>query len=153
MNRKKFTAACMMMICFLLIGCSGVSAKTSISYTFSVETGDSVKITLDTSDGYSMTSDLPFAISKDDETLSQGTFITADTYYMYVDAVNTQENIELLESKSNNHVEYIFWCYSDTEYDYAILLKDSNTGILLGNNISRESAEECFERMQFTVIE
>lgn len=152
MRIKKLTAVCMVMICFLLAGCSGVSTKTTISYTFSVTTGDSVKITLDTSNGYSMTSDVPFAITKDGETLSQGTFITADDYYSYAEAVETQENAKLLASDSNDRIEYIFWSYSDTEYDYAILLKDASTGIILGNNISRESAEECFERMQFTVI-
>lgn len=40
---------------FTLTGC--VSTK---SYTFDVETGDKIEIELDTSDGYDITSNLPF---------------------------------------------------------------------------------------------
>ena len=38
-----------------LTGCT-----TNKSYTYTVETGDKVKITLNTTDGYDLSSDLPF---------------------------------------------------------------------------------------------
>lgn len=153
MNAKKIAAAFIAAMCLSLGGCSGspsVSVKSNISYTFLVDTGDNVKITLDTTDDYSMTSDLPFVISKSGETLTQGTFITADTYRSYVDLIESQDNTEMLDSGSKDGIEYIFWSFED-EFDYAILLENSDTGVLLGNNISKESAVECFERMTFSL--
>ena len=41
---------------------------------------------------------------------------------------------------------------NDQEYDYAIHLKDSKTGILIGNNVSEKSAKECFSRLTFSII-
>ena len=53
-----------MYICILLTGCT-----TSKSYTFKVETGDEIEVKLNTNDGYDITSDLPFSVLKDEETL------------------------------------------------------------------------------------
>ena len=44
-----------------------------------------------------------------------------------------------------------FWSYQDAEYDYAILIEESETGIILGNNVSEDSAKECFERLHFEI--
>ncbi len=52
----------------MLLTLTGCSA--SKSYTFDVKTGDKIEIKLNTNDGYDITSDLPFSILKDQETLS-----------------------------------------------------------------------------------
>ncbi len=106
---------------FALTGCQ---TSTSKSYTFSVETGDSIKVSLNTADGYDITSELPFVVSCDGNTLSQGTFIVADGFELYKEMINGDESAVIL---------------------------DSGTGILLGNNVSEESAKECFERLTFSV--
>ena len=72
--------SCMVLIVGVVIGCCACSTNSSKAYTFKVDTGDQVKVELNTADGYDITSDLPFVISKDNKTLSQGTFITADDY-------------------------------------------------------------------------
>ena len=146
----KHMAAAFVTAVFLFTGCSGIGSTTR-SYTYSVETGDSVKITLDTSDDYEITSDLPFVISKDGETLSQGTFITASAYQEYVGTIENQEGVQLLDSGTKDGIEYIFWSDQDAEYDYAILIEESETGIILGNNVSEDSAKECFERLHFEI--
>lgn len=154
--RKKVIEWCLVLCALLaMTGCGTDSEGTNTykSYTFSVETGDSVKILLDTSDDYDMTLDLPFEISSDDEVLSQGIFITADDYEQYVEVVNNDEGAVLLESSTKDGNQYIFWSYNDAEYDYAILIADSNTGVLLGNNVSKESAEECFERLEISLTD
>ena len=46
----------------------------------------------------------------------------------------------------------IYLIQNDQEYDYAIHLKDSKTGILIGNNVSEKSAKECFSRLTFSII-
>ena len=129
----------------LFVGCG--NAKTSKSYTFNVETGDSVKVKLDTSDKYNITSEVPFEISQDGDVKSQGTFIFGEAYEQYKDVVDTDENAELLDSGNKDGNEYVFWSYNDSEYNYAILIKGSSTGLILGNNVSEESAKECFNRL------
>lgn len=140
--------SCLMMA---FAGCG--SSTTSKSYTYSVDNGDSIKVSLDTSDSYDISSDNPFEISCDGEVLSSGTFATADSFEQYVAAVETDENAVLLESGEKDGNEYIFWSYDDSEFDYAIKIANSNTLILLGNIVSEESAKVCFERLTISVAE
>ena len=127
-----------------LTGCT-----TNKSYTYTVETGDKVKITLNTTDGYDLSSDLPFAISKDGNTLSQGTFIQESYYEQYVNAANTQGQI--IDRGSNDNIEYVFNSYNNSEYNYVIKIKYSNTALLLGNPNSQEEAKKCFELLSFSL--
>jgi len=136
------------LISIMIIGCSTNSSKT---YTFTVDNGDKIKITLDTSDDYDISSDLPFSISCNEEILSRGSFIFGEAYEQYVSVVETDEKAELLDCGTKGGNEYIFWCYNDSEYNYAILVNNSNTGIIIGNLVSEESAKECFDRLDITV--
>jgi len=148
--KKQYRCFCAALLCIIcLTGCGNV--HTSITYTFSVSTGDSVDIKFDTTDDYQITSDLPFEISQDGTLLTSGSFISADGYQMYVDVVNADDDAEIIESSSNDTLEYIMWNYNDTEFNYAILIKDSQTGILLGNQTSEESAREVFHRMEISL--
>lgn len=138
-------------MCVLLsmVGCNA-KVKKSMTYKYSVDTGDEIKITLDTSDEYKLTPELPFSISHDGETLSQGQFIIAESYSQYVDVVNSDEKATLIDSGSKDGNEYIFWSYNDSEYNYAVLIADSNTGVVIGNPVSEEAATECFERIDIS---
>lgn len=133
----------------LLTGCT-----TTKSATYTVETGDSIKITLDTSDGYDMDMDSPFTITKDKETISSGMFITLDEYEQFLDAVEQDADATIISEKTENGIDYLYYQYNGdgdyTEYNYIIKINDSNTGVLLGNIVSQESAEECFKRLTFT---
>lgn len=122
---------------------------TNKSYTYTVETGDKIKITLNTTDGYDITSDLPFTISKDSNDLSQGQFIQGSYYDQYVEAANTQGTI--IDQGSNDTIEYVFYSYNDQEYNYIIKIKNSNTALLLGNPNSQEEAETCFKLLSFSL--
>ncbi len=134
----------------LLTGCGSSSngVKTSKSFTYDVETGDKVKITLNTSDNYDLTSSIPFTISKDDEDLTKGIFLTEANYEYYKKAAEQGSNVKIIDSGSKDGIDYIFYNYKDTEFNYVIKIKDSNTGILLGNNVSEKSAKECFNRLE-----
>lgn len=147
---KKRLICWVAMLCMVLTvtGCS-----TSVAFTFNVETGDSIKVSLDTSDDYGLTSSLPFEISCGDEVQSQGTFILGETYEQYVSAVETDANATLLDSGTKDGNEYIFWSYNDSEYNYAVKVGGSDTGLLIGNIVSEESAKECFERLTISVAE
>lgn len=130
---------------FTLTGCN--MAK---SYTFDVETGDKIKIELNTTDGYDLSSSLPFTVSKDGSVLSQGTFITLDGYDDYVDRVNNDTNSTILDSGSMNGVTYTFYSYNDTEFNYIIKIDNSNTALLLGNPNSQNEAQTIFELLTFS---
>lgn len=151
---KKFTKILSMLLIsvmlVLLTGCGSSSdgVRSSKSYTYNVETGDSIKITLDTRDDYDITSSLPFTISKDDEDLTKGIFLTETNYQYYKKATESGANVKVIDSGSNDNIDYIFYNYNDTEFNYVIKVKDSKTGILLGNNVSEESAKECFDRLE-----
>ena len=151
MKRKLLLFSCVAMMIASLCGCNPVHTTKHVSYTYSVETGDRVEIKLDTTDNFSLSSDLPFQISQNDEVLSQGIFMSAENYNTYLDTINNDENAEVIDSGQKDGFEYVMWNYGDKEYDYAILIEDSNTGILLGNDVSEESAKECFRRLTISL--
>lgn len=130
----------------VLTGCT-----TNKSYTFKVDNGDKIKIQLNRTDGYDISSDLPFTISKDGKTLSQGSFIQGSYYDKYVNAVNTDSLAKVIDSGSKDDIEYVFYTYNNSEYNYIIKVKNSNTGILLGNQNSQEDAEKCFGLLTFSL--
>lgn len=132
----------------MMTGCNDNSTK---AYTFSVDNGDSIKVSMNTMDNYDISSELPFAITCNGELQSQGTFIQGDAFAQYKNVVENDENAELIDAGEKDGNEYIFWCYNGSEYNYAILIADSNTGIVLGNVVSEESAKECFGRLTISV--
>ena len=140
---KRF-ACIIFMIMLFITGCG----KTTISYTFKVETGDNIIVSLVSNDGYSLSSDIPFVISKGKKELSQGTFIWADYYDAYVDSVSSDEKAKIIDEGEKDNYSYVMWNYDDSEFNYVIKINGTNTGILLSNNISEESAKECFERLE-----
>ena len=139
----------LVLVCALVLTLTGCT--TTKSYTFDVETGDSIKVKLNTSDGYDISSNLPFAISKDGEVLSQGTFITMAGYNQYIDTVKNDINSKVLDSGSKNGITYTFYSYNNSEYNYIIKVDSSNTGIILGNPNSQVEAETIFNLLRFSV--
>ena len=146
---KKIFCVLLVFVSVILVTATGCS--TSITLTWDVETGDSIKIKLDTTDGYDMTSELPFSISKDGESLSQGTFITIDGYNQYMNAVETDPTANVIETDTRNGITYTFYSVNNSEFNYIIKIDGSNTGILLGNPNSKAEAEEIFNRLTISV--
>lgn len=132
----------------VLTGCT-----TTLSYTFEVETGDSVKVGLNTTDGYKISYKVPFEISLDDEVLSTGTFVTLDQYNQYKDAVDMDNNVKIIDSGSKDDITYVFYSYNNEEYNYLIKINDSKTGLLIGNIVSEKSAKEVFDRLTITLAD
>lgn len=120
------------------------------SVTFTVETGDKVEIKLDASDGYSITTNLPFAITKDDNVVTEGAFLTLDEFEQFKETILNNEESTIIDQDDEG--TYIFFNYKDTEYDYLIKLPRSNTALVLKNEVSIESAEEVLDRLTITVI-
>lgn len=105
------------------------------------------RVSLDTTDKYKITSDVPFTISQDGKEQTLETFIHGDAYTQYVSVIETDEKAVLLDSGTKDGNEYEFWCYDGKEYNYAIMIAESNTGMILGNPVSKKSAKDCFNRL------
>lgn len=135
-------------ILLILTGCTTYKA-----YTFEVKTGDDIKVKLKTNDGYDITSDVPFSIKKDNKTLSNGIFITIDSYDTYVSNAKNDSKSNIIETSSKDDIEYVFYSYNnndDNEWNYIIKVKNSKTGLIIGNQNSEKEAKEVFDRLTIT---
>lgn len=135
---------------FLLGACTHLTT----SLTYRVETGDNIKVTVDAKAGYTQNQEAPFTVSKDGEKILMGTFITLTDYDNYVQALTGSETpgAEILNQGERDGNPFIFYEYqgqAGAEYNYVLKIKDSNTGVLLGSQVSREAAEACFQAMSF----
>lgn len=147
---KKFAVITLAVL--LLLTCfAGCTVHTSMSYVFKIDNGDKISIKLDTTDGYFLTSDVPFDISMDDKVISTGTFVQGYAYDQYVDSVKNDDNAEVLDSGVKDGNKYFFWNYNDSEFNYVIYVGDSNTAVILGNPISEEAAREVFDLLTISV--
>lgn len=143
---KLFIVSFVLFLSLVLTGCT----KT-VAFTYKVETGDTIKIELKTDDKYKLSSKVPFTISKDDKTLSTGTFLTNDGYQTYENAIDTGNGIEVFEEKDNKDISYTFFSVNDKQFVYLIKVKDSNTGVFLENKNSKEEAKTIFEMLTFAL--
>ena len=141
------------LVSFLLILFSGCT--TSKSYTFNVSTGDKVKISVITNDGYDMTSSTPFKVKKDDKTISTGTFAKKEAYDYYKNAVDNDSSSKLIDSGTKGNISYFFYEHdgSTKEYNYIIQIENSDTVVILGNTESEESAKNVFENLEISLEE
>lgn len=134
-----------------LCGCASTTAKKTVAYTYSVETGDNIVVELDASGNYGLSSEIPFEISHNGEVISHGIFIYSDYYSEYIETVKNDSNAIIIDSGENDSCEYLMWNYKGEEFNYVMKIKGTDTGLLLGNNVSEESAKECFQRLKITV--
>lgn len=144
---KKFQVLlAMISLSLILVGCT-----TSKSISYKVETGDTVEIKLNTTDGYDINYEIPFKVFKDDEQLSAGEFITENGYDFYIDTVENDEKSKVLDTGKIDEITYTFYTYDNSEFNYIIKINDSKTGIILGCDKSKEIAKKVFESLTFKV--
>lgn len=148
MKTLKKTAVCLLSVIMVLTVLTG--CETYMAFTFSIDNGDSIKISLDTSDKYKISSDIPFEISQDGRVLTQGSFIRGEAYEQLIATIEADEHSKIYDSGVKGGNKYTYWISGDLEYCYVILVENSNTGIVLINNISPDSAMEVFNRLTIT---
>ncbi len=146
MKKMKKLAFCLMALVFVL-ALSACHVKTSLTYKFDVDNGDTILIKLDTTDKFKMTTDVPFSISQDGKELAQGSFLQLAGYDQYAEAAKNDEKATVLDSGTKDGNEYVFWSYDNKEFNYVIKVKDANTAVALGSIVSEDAARECFNRM------
>jgi thiol:disulfide interchange protein len=140
----------------LLAGCH---ANTSQSYTYNVDTGDKVKVTLNTADGYNMNSGNPFTVTKDDEDILTCQFLSEEGYSFYdselkTDILESQYDGYIIETNKKGENEYIFYSVKNehTENNFFVKLNDK-TSIIIGSLSDEDVARKCFEKISFEIIE
>lgn len=151
---RKIIAICLV----FMFGLCACTFETSMTYTFNVETGDIVSVKLNTTGGYSITSNVPFELNKDDEedTLMHGDFVTEDGLTFYLAMVDNAPNCTILEERHDVDNEYIFVRFDHedyTEYDYIMHVGSSHTGMIFGCLISEDVARDCFSRLTISVVD
>lgn len=136
----------------VMVFCFGACTK-SFSYTFNVETGDQIKIQLDTSDGYKLSQkDGTFTVSLEDTELLMGVFLTEEMYGQYLEALNVDEVEILKESEQNGctYTEYRFTGEDHVEHNFVCWVTGSNTGLIIAGTEEQSAAEAAFARLTFS---
>ena len=142
---KKFIYFTLVFMLLMLTGCT----KT-ISYTFSVETGDNIQVSLETTEDYSLSqSNGQFSVNKDSSNILTGVFISEDNFYEYLEAVLSSDNVDVIK-QTEDSVWYTYYDESHTENNFIQLIPNSSTGILVASLQERSEAEKVFNMLTFT---
>ena len=140
------------LVCVMML--PGCSTQTNKSVTYKVDTGDSVKITVNTKEGYDITMDVPFSVTKDDTAVITGTFIYAEYYDVYHEVVNEEPTAVLLDEGSRDGNDYFFYSVegnSGTEYNYVVMINDSSTAVIMGSLTGETEAAAAFHALTISL--
>lgn len=148
-NLKKVLSVSLILISFLFV-LAGCDTHSNLEYTYNVSTGDKIKLTLDTKKGYSMTSEVPVKIKKDDNVMAVASFFEDSAYDNTVNSARYLSNVDIIDEGSKDNIDYLFYNYNDQEYTYVIKIKDSKTCVILTSEDSQDDVEECFDRLTFS---
>lgn len=146
-----FLAGLIMLMCS-----SACSMQTTSSVTYDVETGDKIILTLVTSGGYQQDAKNPFSVTKNNEKVIQGTFITIEQYNEYINLVENggseDETVEMIEQGIKDDNTFCFYAVKKktyTEYDFIMRIGNSNTAVAMGSILSEAETRDCFDLMTF----
>lgn len=128
---------------------SGCNAHTSKSYTYNVETGDKIKVELDTTNGYDLVdNEGKFKVKKDDKVISQAMFLTSEGYASLTNAVFDIADNEEIKNDSLKCLYYETDGNAGREYNYLCWIEESNTGIVIASLEGKDKAEEVFNLLK-----
>lgn len=151
-NRMQKLALCAL----VFAGLSACDVKTSASLTFHVETKDDIKITLDTTDGYSLSQDEGrFKIEKEDEVMMQGIFLTTEGYQTYYDKIQTATEANIHEEGKQSDNPYLFYEVegeAGREENFLLSIDGSNTHVIIASLLPKDEAIKIFQLLQFEKV-
>lgn len=151
--KKAFKIAVILLAALAVLSGCTVTKTKEISVNYNVTTGDEIKMTLNQIGGYKMNMKTPFIISKDGTEILNGSFITKEGYDYYYDMVKNQDSdatvLDEGTKDGNAYLMYTVVSENAQEYDYIVLVHDSQTAVLMGSLESEEEAKACFEAVKF----
>ena len=143
---------------------SKIPTTSSMSLTLNVETGDAIKITMDTSTGYKMTFDNNESMfniyekeSENSDPIMQGIFMTTDSFNEYYNIVYSLTHGNVVGTGSNDTMKYTILVYDDEEMEnptseFMGWVKGSNTGVVFESMVlPTKTAEDIFKLLTFEV--
>ena len=153
MRRVKNAVVVGLIVCMMLV-CVGCSKSFSISY--SVNTGDQIKVELDTTDGYELSDEEGTMCILDETgaTVLTGFFIDENTYTSYLEMVRGTEGVTILEETTSNGVTYTLYNLETSEMtvnEYVCWVDGSSTGILFSGISTMDDAKTAFSKLTFSV--
>ncbi len=131
----------------MLSACSTTASKSA---TFDVDTGDSIKISVNAKAGYDLTMEVPFAITKDGDAVLNGSFTYAEYYDVYRQVIDEDANATLIEEGNKDGNDYFFYTFegnAGTESDYVMMVGGSQTAIIMGSLAETSEVQAAFEAM------
>lgn len=147
--KKAIAAGALLAACALLL----TACTTTKGWTFSVDTGDKVKVSIETSKGYNITGEVPFSILKDNEEIMIGKFGDYDDYDVSKNAIDGETGAVLLKEGKKDGFDY-FFCTAETKKhtEYGYFLRLGNTTIaLITTSLTQTEAEAVFDAMAFSL--
>lgn len=140
---------------------SKIAPKTNkpMSMVLNVNTGDSVKITLDTSEDHKLSFNKDNSIieisDSEDKIVMQGIFVPQNSYSLYYETAYTDSRCEIKESEKANGVAYTYYTYNDGDKincEYIAWVIGTNTGVVFeSTKLSPTEGKELIDKVSFEV--
>lgn len=158
--KKKTCVLCMLVMALVLTGCI-----SKMSETCETKTGDTVEITLDTSDGFFLdeADEYGFIVTKDDTIILQGAFLDEADFEDNKDALDyalDNGSAKMIEEDSANGILWTFYQIDASDETgiqstgcFLVWIEGSSTGILIGTRSSEDTdvAKTVFDSLTFFV--
>lgn len=156
--RHSRRGAAFLLGCVCLLSVLFTACTMTKSYIYQVETGDNIRVVLQTGDGYTLEdSNGTFVVSHNDDIVLQGMFADAGIYARYMEIMGTEGVTLLATDKTSEGHDYLFYEYADgnagTEDNYIMVFAESDTGAVIASLSGQEEAKAAFARLSFVVEE
>lgn len=135
-------------LCIGIMGC----ASTGKSYTFGTESGEKIRVRLDTSSGYDIIeNEGQFAITDlDGEAIVNGIFITPEFYEAYAELAVEYDHVTG-EKGGNTYILYQYVAETHTENNYVIDIDGTDVGLIMASMAEKWEVQDIFDLMTITV--
>lgn len=128
-----------------LVGCE---ASTSMSGTYKV-LGENIKVTLDTSDGYSLgIRDNYFEVKDGENTIAGGIFIDEDTYDDFYETITESLDYSVTDIGNTTQIYYV----AEDEYNNLVSLDGCNAYIVV-SCLSESDAKSVMSKLTFEEVD
>lgn len=139
-------------LCLILM-LSLTACTSSKSFTFQIENGEKIKVTLNTTDGYNLLQkDGTITIQKDDTNILAGFFLTSEGYEQYADMVNSSSNVTIIKMTPEDAPTFYLYQLegeAGTETTFLFKVENAETGVILASLASADEAETAFNLLTF----
>lgn len=150
---KRVTPVLLLCVALLIVVLTACNPTFRKSFTFHIDNGEQIKVTLDTAGGYDLQQENGrISVEKDGETILVGKFLTSAGFDQYVDQVLPAGNVTVLEEKPDY---YLYQLEGEAGMETTFLLKvdGAETGVLLVTLSPLEQARAVYEQLKFEKVE